>query len=835
MQETDGAFMKDILAADVEMLHETEVEALRREVERLRLRNAELEGRLARGFRPASVVWGAVETAGDIFMVTDDAGRVLHANTPGMQMLLGEEPEGGALEELVLSERLRAGHPCRKVLEFAVRTGEGLALTEEQGDRLLECRAMPAQLFGSPVFFLGVFDITERDHARHLLLQAQRVLEERIAARTAALHVQMHQRMRAEEALRQEQEFFRLVLDTDPSFISVYDAQGEPLLANRAFTSLFGFAENAPLDEVFCSGSPAWVLVGDTAERVCRTGETVRREQDIDDALGTYRWYDTVTTPLHMPGGTVCALNIATDVTDRKVSQLALEQAHSELEERVKERTVALAELNGRLVREAMERLEVQKRLEENEARFRGLFFANQAIKLLVDAETKAVVEANDAALRFYGYSREQMLKLSLHDISLTPPQDLAERTSRLMKEGTAFFESKHRRVDGTLLDVEVYAGTIQDKGRRTVFSIVHDISERKEAERQVVEQRNHLTALMNALGDSAMLLDMRGRIITLNTAAANALNGSGKKLTGRVLFKCMAEGESAAHRRMFREVLSRGKPVRDELALGESVWDVTYYPVFDVQGQVAGVALYSKDVTARRRSEERMRWLSGRVLSAQEEERKRIGRELHDSTAQTLSGIKFMVEAELRAMDRKGVQWDTSGMRKVVSLLQGAITELRRIIMDLRPTVLDDLGLLSAMRWLQDEFSVMHPDIGFRLWLDLDEACLDERQKSVLFRVAQEALANAARHSGADALSVSLTREETFCCLAVTDNGVGFEPGETPPAGIGLDSMRERLELVEGQLHIASEKGRGTQVRAVVPLRTWSGRRNDDFFPQGA
>lgn len=668
--------MKDILAADVEMLHETEVEALRREVERLRLRNAELEGRLARGFRPASVVWGAVETAGDIFMVTDDAGRVLHANTPGMQMLLGEEPEGGALEELVLSERLRAGHPCRKVLEFAVRTGEGLALTEEQGDRLLECRAMPAQLFGSPVFFLGVFDITERDHARHLLLQAQRVLEER---------------------------------------------------------------------------------------------------------------------------------------------------------------TVALAELNGRLVREAMERLEVQKRLEENEARFRGLFFANQAIKLLVDAETKAVVEANDAALRFYGYSREQMLKLSLHDISLTPPQDIAERTSRLMKEGTAFFESKHRRVDGTLLDVEVYAGTIQDKGRRTVFSIVHDISERKEAERQVVEQRNHLTALMNALGDSAMLLDMRGRIITLNTAAANALNGSGKKLTGRVLFKCMAEGESAAHRRMFREVLSRGKPVRDELALGESVWDVTYYPVFDVQGQVAGVALYSKDVTARRRSEERMRWLSGRVLSAQEEERKRIGRELHDSTAQTLSGIKFMVEAELRAMDRKGVQWDTSGMRKVVSLLQGAITELRRIIMDLRPTVLDDLGLLSAMRWLQDEFSVMHPDMGFRLWLDLDEACLDERQKSVLFRVAQEALANAARHSGADALSVSLTREETFCCLAVTDNGVGFEPGETPPAGIGLDSMRERLELVEGQLHIASEKGRGTQVRAVVPLRTWSGRGNDDFFPQGA
>ncbi|MFV0350578.1 MAG: PAS domain S-box protein, partial [Halodesulfovibrio sp.] len=429
--------------------------------------------------------------------------------------------------------------------------------------------------------------------------------------------------------------------------------------------------------------------------------------------------------------------------------------------------------------------------------------------------------DAHAAALHLYGYTREDMLGLSLTDITTTDRTLIYKRHNTILEDGSAHFESVHKRKDGSVVDVEVYSGAIEGELSRTTFSIVHDISERKRAEKQVVEQRNHLTALMNALADCAMLLDTGGRIITLNTAAAKVLNASEEELVGESLFERVAPKDETTLRRIIEMVMESGIPRREEYGSGDAVWDITCYPVLDIRGEVGGIALYGKDVSARKRAEERVRWLSARVLSAQEDERKRIGRELHDSTAQTLSGIKFMMEADLAEMERAAVPHDTRVVRKVVSLLQGAIIELRRIIMDLRPTVLDDLGLLSALRWLQDEFSTMHGHIGIRLLMDMDEELLDERQKSVLFRIAQEALANAVRHSGADAISFSLLREGSNCCLTIADNGIGFDPQEMPGAGIGLDSMRERLELVEGQLHILSEKGIGTQVRALVPLAT--------------
>ncbi len=794
-----------------------ELAALREELERLRARNAVLEraNRLACHIVPAAAP-ASGEHRDIIFTVTRSG--MVHSANPLAASYLDQPP--AAIHGRPLAALFPASSIFMRVYDLAVRSGEGASMTEHRDGRLYECRAFPVAGVGDHVL-LVLMDISDRGHARQTLLHNQRVLEERIASRNAALQVQVQERLKAEENLRREQGFFRLVLDTDPSFISVYDAQGSPQLVNKAFAALFDFAPDTPLESMFHDGSPAWTLVGANAERVCRTGVTVHQECELEDALGTFRWYDAVTTPLRMPTGETLALCIATDVTDRKVSQLALEQAHSELEERVKERTVALAELNGRLVREAMERLEAQRRIEESEARFKGLFFANQAIKLLIDAETFVIVESNTAAQSYYGYSREEMTGLDFFALTLSDARQVRARNRLVDRDGTARFESSHRRKDGTTVDVEIFAGMIMDKGRKVIFAIVHDITERKLAERLVIEQRNHLTALMNAMNECALLLDVRGHIITLNTAAATELGDTEEHLVGSSLLANAGPESRRIFGGMLDRVLQDAVAVREEYVMQKkTVWDVTFYPVMDAQQSVVGAAIYAKDITARKQAEERLRWLSARVLSAQEEERKRIGRELHDSTAQTLSGIKFMVEADLAAMARANVPHDTRAMRKVVSLLQGAIIELRRIIMDLRPTVLDDLGLLSALRWLQDEFSAMHGNVNFRLWLDADERCLDEMQKSVLFRVAQEAITNVARHSGADALSLSLSVEGGHCTLTIADNGAGFSLEAVGSSGIGLDSMRERLELVDGHLHIVTEKGMGTQIQAVVPLR---------------
>ncbi|UZP67250.1 PAS domain S-box protein [Desulfovibrio mangrovi] len=792
-----------------------ELERLKQENARLRGRNDELAGTLACFSQPIPVVRSIANNVKDAIMVLDEEGRIITGN-PLAAFMFGEVQDtfGGQ----VIHDLLGAADAGMQAFTAAVE-GNGCVITEQQGLGLKEWRSAPLVIDGKRLILLGQLDVADRFSLRQGNLQLQALLEERGVSRSIALR-QILERQRAEEMFRREQGVFQLILDTDPSYISVYDAEGQPRLVNRAFSHLFGFREELPLAEQFRQSAAARQFACDRTERVCRTGTTEYYECEVEDDMGTFRWYDAVITPLETPSGETLALSIATDVTERKVSQLALEQAHSELEERVKERTAALAELNERLVHEAMERLEAQRRIEESEARFKSLFFTNQAIKLLVDRESLVIREANNAALQFYGYTREEMIGLPVTALTMSTEELIRERQGGMSREGSAHFEARHRLKNGRFVDVEVYSGSIEGEMFKTIFAIVHDISERKKAERLVIEQRNHLTALMNALADSAMLLDVEGTIITLNTAAATVLGGTEEELAGVSLFDKVLPVSEKHMRAIMEKVRETGQPLRQEYASGDSVWDVTCNPVLDIMGNVGGLALYGKDVSARKKAEERMRWLSARVLSAQEEERKRIGRELHDSTAQMLSGIKFMMEADLSIMERAKLPHDTRAIRKVVSLLQGAIIELRRIIMDLRPTVLDDLGLLSALRWLQDEFCTMHSGTGFRLLLEMDEDLLSEVQKSVLFRVAQEAIANAVRHSRADALSLSLVREGDYCSLVVSDNGVGFDPRELVGAGIGLDSMRERLELVEGQLHISSEKGIGTQVKALVPIR---------------
>ncbi len=776
-------------------------------------------------------------------------GSIRFANAASVSLFSPSAPPrastGGAtstapLDSLSLSPAGNTIHDARnstlrRAFALFMRTGESTPLFTKHEGRQMECRAFPVDLEGVPHVVLALFDITERDHARRLLLQVQGVLEKRIATRNAALRQQMRERRRAEHALRYQLEVVRQVVDIDPSPICVLDEQNTPHLVNGAFSTLFDMTVEEVTPALFLPGGAAWNFIAPCVEAVRHSGSSAQMERSITDGRGIPRWFDVVGTPIPLPHGSRAVLCIAANVTDRKISQLTLEEAHSKLEKRVKERTAALAEVNEELRREAVERRVAQQRIIESEARFRGLFFSNQAIKLLVDTETMTVAEANDAALHFYGYERNEFVGQHVSLFSLTSTDLTHLRILRLGASGSTRFESRHRKKGGSAVDMEIYAGIIMDKNRRTLLATIHDISERKHAERLVVEQSNHLTALMNALGDSALLLDRYGRIITLNRAAAETLGGGEDQLAGKVAFDLMSPIHSGPKQRIFGEALTTGQPVREELWVSDSVWDITCYPVLDAGQRCTGVALYCKDITSRKQAEEHMRWLSARVLSAQEEERKRIGRELHDSTAQTLSGIKFMMEAELARMDKAHLAYDTGTIHKTISLLREAIVELRRIIMDLRPTVLDDLGLLAALRWLQSEFPTQH-GMNFRLWLDMDEQCLDEMQKSVLFRVAQEATANVARHSNADALSLSLERQDNTCLLTITDNGAGFDVNTAGPSGIGLDSMRERLELVDGELRIVSEPGKGTQIQAVVPLPEHCERRQSvrPSLPQG-
>lgn len=203
----------------------------------------------------------------------------------------------------------------------------------------------------------------------------------------------------------------------------------------------------------------------------------------------------------------------------------------------------------------------------------------------------------------------------------------------------------------------------------------------------------------------------------------------------------------------------------------------------------------------------------SGRlVVRAQEEERKRLARDLHDEVNQALTAILLRLEAISQNKPPDLVE----DLSEVKRLANQAMQELLRLARQLRPTALDDHGLVSALESQVRAFAE-HTGIPAEVKADGDLPALDEERETVIYRVAQEALSNAARHSGAAQVKVELHADGGGVCLKVTDDGRGFDPSE-PRTGLGLNGMAERARLVGGELTLDSGRGRGTALTLRLP-----------------
>lgn len=232
----------------------------------------------------------------------------------------------------------------------------------------------------------------------------------------------------------------------------------------------------------------------------------------------------------------------------------------------------------------------------------------------------------------------------------------------------------------------------------------------------------------------------------------------------------------------------------------------------------LSGLAL---NISEYRVADAKLKVLAQRVVHSQEDERARLSRDLHDGISQWLVSIKLQVESGIAKLAEHGAQPDSAraSFDRAASQLNDVLGEVRRISHDLRPAILDDLGLAAALDHLTNEFSdntslpAMFEAIG-------TIGGLTDVSKTVLFRIAQEALTNIKRHANASNVQVQLIADNKNIRLIVTDNGVGFNVSgvaQHPKRGIGLRNMHERLETVGGKLHLTSS-AEGTQVNALLP-----------------
>lgn len=228
------------------------------------------------------------------------------------------------------------------------------------------------------------------------------------------------------------------------------------------------------------------------------------------------------------------------------------------------------------------------------------------------------------------------------------------------------------------------------------------------------------------------------------------------------------------------------------------------------------------QQMTTLKESENRLRVLATQLLTAQESERRLIANELHDSIGSALSAVKFKVEDTLQQMER-GITTSES-LKGLISTVQQTLEESRRIQTQLRPSLLDDLGILSTLDWHCREFQKTFSHIHIDKEIDILEEDMPNSLKIVIYRICQEALNNIAKHSKANLVTLSLRKINGLIELNLQDNGQGFNVErifsiESYKKGLGLGSMRERAELSGGIFSIESVSGKGTIIRASWPL----------------
>ncbi len=422
----------------------------------------------------------------------------------------------------------------------------------------------------------------------------------------------------------------------------------------------------------------------------------------------------------------------------------------------------------------------------------------------------------NDSYCRYWNKSRDELLGQRF--IELIPPEARGGVMERLqsLDHGTDSHEHAVCLPDGTRGWHHWVNSAILDHHGRVVEyqGVGRDVTDRRRAETalRTAEERN--SAILRAIPDMMFILGRDGTYVDYHGDPAQPVLPPDQFLGKRirdVMPPDLAEMMMSALARAF----DANEPVviEYEIPLGET----RYYEARLVPATKDQVLSIVRDVTEAKQARDLNRTLAGRLIVSQEEERQRIARELHDDLSHKIALLNIDVDRLAHQLPRSEHQ---TRLRHISTQVSDIANDLHDLSYELHPARLRTLGLLESLRVLCSEFSNQrHVHVVFTSTDPTLPKEVDSAISLCLYRIAQEALHNIARHSGARHAYVHVSREDPDICLQIADSGVGFEPHATRTAGLGLVSMRERVGVLNGKLVIHSAPGRGTRVAARIPL----------------
>jgi len=490
----------------------------------------------------------------------------------------------------------------------------------------------------------------------------------------------------------------------------------------------------------------------------------------------------------------------------------------------------------------AVERQQTQDGLRESEQRFSTVFYSGPACMTITRFADGRFINVNDRFVTMFGYSRAEAIGQTSLTLGLWSDRETDARLARLLSaEGWARdIEAKARTRSGDIIDVQVWLERIQLLGEDCTLAITFDVTDRKRAEATVAESERLLSVVLDTLPVGVVVVDAGGDIILSNPASRRIWGGllsEGVQRyanskgwwhdTGRPLTpndwgsaRALAAGVTALNEVIDIEAFDGLRKTIQNSAV----------PLRDPNMRITGAVIVNEDISARvdaesqlRASLKQMQTLTGRLLNAQDDERRRIAQMLHEHTAQDLAALKMHL-ARLTRTAADLSSDEHASLAETIELADRSMTGIRTLSYLLHPPFLDESGLLSAIRWYATGFTRRS---GINVELDLPPSLerLPQDTETTLFRVVQEALLNIHRHAASPSAVIRLRADQHHLTLEVQDQGRGMPPrvaASTPvgadAAGVGVPGMRERLQQLGGTLEIESG-GRGTLVRARVPI----------------
>ncbi|MDZ7765690.1 MAG: PAS domain S-box protein [Melioribacteraceae bacterium] len=495
------------------------------------------------------------------------------------------------------------------------------------------------------------------------------------------------------------------------------------------------------------------------------------------------------------------------------------------------------------IVIDITERKKAEAQLRESEERYKTLIeSAPDAIAIHV--ENKIMFANRSSAKLLEAKNVDELVGMNIKKIVHPDTwESTSKRVEKILevKKDFKLIEEKYVTLKGNVISVEVTAAKIIYFGKPAVQVISRDISERKKAQEQIVKERNRAERYFETAAVMMMVIDKEGRVERINEKGAEILGYSKSYIVGKKWVDYFLPKEVRPKVKTVMKNLMSGKVDSNEVVVNEVLCRYNKIKILgwhnnvvhDDDDNIIGILCSAEDITESVLLKEKLEetnkelsFLTRHVQDLREEERSELAREIHDDLGQALTAIKL----DLSAI--KNIEDDRLKLRRktesAIDLTNQTIKTVQELTSQLRPGIIDDLGLLPAIEWYSNQFAE-RTGKDVRLSIKVEENDIEESSKITIYRIVQESLTNASRHSGASRVSLKLERKADDLVLSINDNGKGISKNALNKlTSFGLIGMRERAYSIGGEIKIAGKKDRGTTIKLVIPVSKEKNRKSN-------